>query len=98
MTLEMVSIINAQTGLTDLSTLELFFMIKGNKYPKVKGKIVMLKILDYAKRCEMEWYEVMRLCIDEDTALQPIAILTHGELRVFELEEASLNSDRLRYC
>ena len=36
---EMVSIINAQTGLTDLSTLELFFMIKGNKYPKVKGKI-----------------------------------------------------------
>ena len=47
----------------------------------------MLRIVDYAKRSGMEWYEVMRLCIDEDTALQPIAILTHGELRVFELDD-----------
>ena len=41
----------------------------------------MLRIVDYAKRSGMEWYEVMRLCIDEDTALHPITILTYGELR-----------------
>ena len=53
----------------------------------------MLRIVDYAKRSGMEWYEVMRLCIDEDTALQPIAILTHGELRVFELDDDEMIGD-----
>ena len=53
----------------------------------------MLRIVDYARRYEMEWYEVMRLCIDEDTALQPIAILTHGELRVFELDDDEMIGD-----
>jgi len=53
----------------------------------------MLRIVDYAKRSSMEWYEVMRLCIDKDTALQPIAILTHGELRVFELDDDELIGD-----
>ena len=45
----------------------------------------MLRIVDYAKRCEMEWYELIRLCINQETEMQPLAILTHGELRVFEL-------------
>ena len=42
----------------------------------------MLRIVDYARRCEMEWYEVMRLCISDETSIQPLAILTHGELKV----------------
>ncbi|MDP6180186.1 MAG: hypothetical protein QGG48_09870 [Desulfatiglandales bacterium] len=53
----------------------------------------MLRIVDYAKRSGMEWYEVMRLCIDEETALQPLAILTHGELRVFELDDDEMIGD-----
>ena len=53
----------------------------------------MLRIVDYAKRSDMEWYEVMRLCIDEETALQPIAILTHGELRVFEPDDDEMIGD-----
>ena len=46
----------------------------------------MLSIVDYAKRCEMEWYEVMRQSIDEPSAT-PVAILNHGELMVYELDE-----------
>ena len=53
----------------------------------------MLKIADYARRYEMEWYEVMRLCISDETTIQPIAILTHGELRVFELDDDELIGD-----
>ena len=47
----------------------------------------MLRIVDYAKRSEMEWYEVLRLCINERNNVQPIAIPTNGELRVFELDD-----------
>ena len=46
----------------------------------------MLRIVDYAKRCEMEWYEVMRQSIDE-LSVTPVAILNHGELMVYELDE-----------
>ena len=46
----------------------------------------MLRIVDYAKRCEMEWYEVMRQSIDEQS-VTPVAILNHGELMVYELDE-----------
>ena len=46
----------------------------------------MLRIVDYAKRCEMEWYEVMRQSIDELSAT-PVAILNHGELMVYELDK-----------
>ena len=46
----------------------------------------MLRIADYAKRSGIEWYEVMRLCISDETTIQPLLILTHGELRVFELD------------
>ena len=41
----------------------------------------MLRIVDYSKRCEMEWYKVMRQSIDEPSAT-PVAILNHGELMV----------------
>ncbi len=52
----------------------------------------MLKIVDYAKRCEMEWYEVMRQSIDEPS-VTPVAILNHGELIVYELDENELMGD-----
>ena len=52
----------------------------------------MLRIVDYAKRCEMEWYEVMRHSIDEPSAT-PVAILNHGELMVYELDENELIGD-----
>ena len=29
----------------------------------------MLRIADYAKRCGIEWYEVMRLCISDKTTI-----------------------------
>jgi len=50
----------------------------------------MLRIVDYAKRSNMEWYEVVRISINEETINGPIAILTHGELRVFELDDDEL--------
>ena len=53
----------------------------------------MLRIVDYAKRCEMEWYVLIRLCINRETEIQPLAILTHGELRVFELDDDKLLGD-----
>ena len=52
----------------------------------------MLRIVDYAKRCEMEWYEVMRQSIDE-LSVTPVAILNHGELIVYELDENELMGD-----
>ena len=53
----------------------------------------MLRIVDYARRCGIEWYEVMRLCISDETIIQPLAILTHGELRVFELDDDEMIGD-----
>jgi hypothetical protein len=35
----------------------------------------------------------MRLCISDETTIQPLAILTHGELRVFELDDDELIGD-----
>ena len=52
----------------------------------------MLRIVDYAKRCEMEWYEVMRQSINE-LSVTPVAILNHGELMVYELDENELMGD-----
>ena len=52
----------------------------------------MLRIVDYAKRCEIEWYEVMRQSIDE-LSVTPVAILNHGELMVYELDENELMGD-----
>ena len=53
----------------------------------------MLRIVDYARRFEKEWYEVIRLCISDETTIQPLAILTHGELRVFELDDDEMIGD-----
>ena len=53
----------------------------------------MLRIADYAKRSGIEWYEVMRLCISDETTIQPLLILTHGELRVFELDDDEMIGD-----
>ena len=53
----------------------------------------MLRIVDFARRCEKEWYEVIRLCISDETTIQPLAILTHGELRVFELDDDEMIGD-----
>ena len=53
----------------------------------------MLRIADYAKRSGIEWYELVKLCIHEETSIQPISILTHGELRVFELDDDELIGD-----
>ena len=65
----------------------------------------MLRIVDYAKRSEMEWYEVLRLCINERNNVQPIAIPTNGELRVFELDDDKMIGNfpgqepiQLAYC
>ena len=55
----------------------------------------MLRIVDYARRSGIEWYEVMRLCISDETIIQPLAILTHGELRVFELDDDEMIGDLL---
>ena len=40
----------------------------------------------------MEWYEVMRQSIDE-LSVTPVAILNHGELMVYELDENELMGD-----
>ena len=53
----------------------------------------MLRIVDYAKRSGIEWYDVMRLFISDETTIQPLAILTHGELRVFELYDDEMIGD-----
>ena len=52
----------------------------------------MLKIVDYAKRKEIEWYEVMIQAINE-SSVAPVVILTRGELRVYELDEDGLIGD-----
>ena len=53
----------------------------------------MLRIVDYARRFEKEWYEVIRLCISGETTIRPLLILTHGELRVFELDDDEMIGD-----
>ena len=46
----------------------------------------MLKIVDCAKRCEMEWYEVLRYAIS-DEAPSPVIIPTQGEIDVLKAGE-----------
>ena len=52
----------------------------------------MLRILDYAKGKDIEWYEVIRQAINEAFA-GPVVILTCGELRVYELDEDEMIGD-----
>jgi len=52
----------------------------------------MLRIVDYAKRKDIEWYEVIRQAINEESAA-PVVILTCGELRVYELDEDEMIGD-----
>ena len=52
----------------------------------------MLKIVDYAKGKDIEWYEVIIQAINE-SSVAPVVILTRGELRVYELDEDGLIGD-----
>ncbi len=52
----------------------------------------MLKIVDYAKRKDIEWYEVIRQAINE-ASVAPVVILSQGELRVYELDEDEMICD-----
>ena len=52
----------------------------------------MLRIVDYAKRKDIEWYEVIRQAINE-SSVAPVVILTRGELRVYELGEDEMIDD-----
>ena len=52
----------------------------------------MLRIVDYAKGKDIEWYEVIRQAINEAFAA-PVVILTCGELRVYELDEDEMIGD-----
>ena len=46
----------------------------------------MLRIVDYDKHCEMEWYEVLRYAIS-DKVPSPVIIPTQGEIAVFKADE-----------
>jgi hypothetical protein len=52
----------------------------------------MLRIVDYAKRKEIEWYEVIRQAINE-ASVAPLVILSQGELRVYKLGEDEMIDD-----
>ena len=52
----------------------------------------MLRIVDYARGKDIEWYEVIRQAINESSAA-PVVILTRGELRVYELDEDEMIGD-----
>jgi len=52
----------------------------------------MLRIVDYAKGKDIEWYEVIRQAINEESAA-PVVILTRGELRVYELDPGKILGD-----
>ena len=52
----------------------------------------MLRIVDYAKRKDVEWYEIIRQAINESSVV-PVVILTRGELRVYEMDEDEMISD-----
>ena len=49
----------------------------------------MLRIVDFARCCEKEWYEVIRLCINDETKIQPLLVLTHSELKSLNLTTMS---------
>ena len=46
----------------------------------------MLRIVDYARRCEKEWYEVLRNVISNE-APPPVVIPTQGEIAVLRTDE-----------
>ena len=52
----------------------------------------MLRIVDYAKRKDIEWYEIIRQAINE-SSVAPVVILSQGELRVYELDEDEMIGD-----
>ena len=52
----------------------------------------MLRIVDYAKGKDIEWYEVIRQAINE-SSVAPVVILSQGELRVYELDEDEMIDD-----
>ena len=52
----------------------------------------MLRIVDYAKGKDIEWYEVIRQAINE-SSVAPVVILSQGELRVYELDEDKMIGD-----
>ena len=52
----------------------------------------MLRIVDYAKRKDVEWYEIIRQAINE-SSVAPVVILSQGELRVYELDEDEMIGD-----
>ena len=52
----------------------------------------MLRIVDYAKGKDIEWYEVIRQAINE-SSVAPVVILSQGELRVYELDEDEMICD-----
>ena len=52
----------------------------------------MLRIVDYAKGKDIEWYEVIRQAINE-SSVAPVVILSQGELRVYKLGEDEMIDD-----
>jgi len=52
----------------------------------------MLRIVDYAKRKDIEWYEIIRQAINE-SSVAPVVILSQGELRAYELDEDEMIGD-----
>jgi len=52
----------------------------------------MLRIVDYAKRKDVEWYEIIRQAINE-SSVAPVVILSQGELRAYELDKDGMIGD-----
>ena len=52
----------------------------------------MLRIVDYAKRKDVEWYEIIRQAINE-SSVAPVVILSQGELRAYELDKDGMIDD-----
>ena len=52
----------------------------------------MLRIVDYAKRKDVEWYEIIRHAINE-SSVAPVVILSQGELRAYELDKDGILYD-----
>ena len=52
----------------------------------------MLRIVDYAKRKDVEWYEIIRHAINE-SSVAPVVILSQGELRAYELDKDGILDD-----
>ena len=53
---------------------------------ETKSSIKMLRIVDFARRCEKEWYEVLRNVISNETP-PPVVIPTQGEIAVLKVDE-----------